>query len=262
MTRLLVSIRSADEALAALAGGADLIDVKEPSRGALGAADPETWRAVCDAVAGRVPVSAALGELLDDRRMGFLARRDAGSIEIERSPANDVGRDGVGTPSYEELSFVKAGLAGAANDPDLRERLQSLQRSLPTSTQLVAVAYADAQRANAPSPWQVLDNALTMQLSVLLIDTFDKAHGDLWSALRDDELRELVRVAHQAGLRVALAGSLTLATLPRALALAPDWIAVRGAACEDGRSGEVSTARVRALREAISAAALERAVEA
>ena len=36
MTRLLVSVRSAAEALAALAGDADLIDVKEPAGGSLG----------------------------------------------------------------------------------------------------------------------------------------------------------------------------------------------------------------------------------
>ena len=36
MTRLLVSVRSAEEAEIALAGGADVIDVKEPRRGALG----------------------------------------------------------------------------------------------------------------------------------------------------------------------------------------------------------------------------------
>ena len=36
MTGLLVSVRSAEEAEIALAGGANLIDIKEPSRGALG----------------------------------------------------------------------------------------------------------------------------------------------------------------------------------------------------------------------------------
>src|SRR6476620_4190786 len=62
---LLVSVRSAVEALAALAGGADVIDVKEPSQGSLGAADDNTISAVVRAVAGRAPVSAALGELVD-----------------------------------------------------------------------------------------------------------------------------------------------------------------------------------------------------
>ena len=70
MTGLLVSVRSAAEARIALEAGADLIDVKEPRRGALGAADPAVWKDVCRAVAGRVPVSVALGELV-----GFDAHR-------------------------------------------------------------------------------------------------------------------------------------------------------------------------------------------
>ena len=66
MTGLLISVRSADEARIALAGGADVIDVKEPSRGALGAATPFVWDEVREVVAGCRPVSVALGELLDD----------------------------------------------------------------------------------------------------------------------------------------------------------------------------------------------------
>ena len=64
-TGLLVSVRSAAEALVAMAGGADLIDVKEPSRGSLGAVDPEVLSEICDAVGGRLPISAALGELAE-----------------------------------------------------------------------------------------------------------------------------------------------------------------------------------------------------
>ena len=42
-TRLLVSVRSADEAEAAIAGGADVIDVKEPSHGPLGMSEPDQY---------------------------------------------------------------------------------------------------------------------------------------------------------------------------------------------------------------------------
>ena len=51
--KLLVSVRSADEARAALAGGADLIDVKEPAHGPLGAARQPPRAALCQAVAMR-----------------------------------------------------------------------------------------------------------------------------------------------------------------------------------------------------------------
>ncbi len=70
---LLVSVRDAAEAAASLAGGADLIDVKEPARGPLGRADAATIAAVVQAVGGRVPVSAALGELRECPLVGAAA---------------------------------------------------------------------------------------------------------------------------------------------------------------------------------------------
>ena len=69
MTQLLVSVRSVAEADTALAGCADVIDIKEPARGALGRADDAVIHAVAEHVAERKPVSAALGELCDEPRM-------------------------------------------------------------------------------------------------------------------------------------------------------------------------------------------------
>ena len=63
LARLLVSVRSPVEARAAVAGGADIIDVKEPSRGSLGRADASVWQAVRAVVPRSTPVSVALGEL-------------------------------------------------------------------------------------------------------------------------------------------------------------------------------------------------------
>ncbi len=63
MTMMLASVRSLDEALIALEGGADLIDLKEPSRGALGALDHAAVRICVQAIGGRRPVSATIGDL-------------------------------------------------------------------------------------------------------------------------------------------------------------------------------------------------------
>ena len=224
MTRLLVSVRDADEALAALAGGADLIDIKEPAHGALGAAHQQTWHEVIHAIAGRAPLSAALGELLD--------------VPTDRE--------------FSGLALVKAGLAGCATHKAWKARLQQFHTSLPATTGLVAVIYADAACAAAPAPLEVLDMAIQMQLGTVLIDTFNKARGDLWTALGEGELTQLVERARHHGIKVALAGSIGLKTIHRALELAPDWIAVRGAACEGGRTGRISTARVSALKAIIS----------
>lgn len=209
MSRLLVSVRNTKEAQAALAGGADLIDIKEPTRGALGAADVAAWRAIQATVANRAPVSAALGELLDEGCLA-LAQQSAG------------------------MQMVKAGLAGCAAHCDWPRRLQQLRCALPPGVRLVAVIYADAASAHTPSPDEILAIAQQLELDTLLIDTFDKARGDLFQHLSLERLSSLVTSAKQANMQVALAGSLSLATIPSALTLAPEWIAVRGAACLGG----------------------------
>lgn len=225
MTSLLVSVRDAEEALAALAGGADLIDIKEPTRGALGAADPQVWREVCRAVGSRVPVSAALGELLDWQ------------------PGQD----------WSGLRLVKTGLAGCIAAESWRSKLRELRNRLPCETELVAVIYADAARAAAPLPDEVLDVAIDLGLNTLLIDTFDKSAGDLWDALDSETLQRLVDRAKEHEMRVALAGSIQLSAVPRALGLCPAWLAVRGAACEGARESRIAEARVRTLKTAILA---------
>jgi len=117
-TQLLVSVRSAAEAVIALEGGAALIDVKEPANGSLGRADTQVIRDVVGAVALRRPVSAALGEWIDD----------AGLI-----PDAD-------------LRYVKWGLAGCRYSADWRSELARLLDS-QRRPQSVLVAYADAECA-------------------------------------------------------------------------------------------------------------------
>ncbi|MFN5908775.1 MAG: (5-formylfuran-3-yl)methyl phosphate synthase, partial [Planctomyces sp.] len=69
--RLLVSVRSPDEAVVAAAGGADIIDVKEPHHGSLGRPSARTAGDIrtrltehCGAQVSP-PLSCALGELLE-----------------------------------------------------------------------------------------------------------------------------------------------------------------------------------------------------
>src|SRR5688500_18722902 len=75
--RLLVSVATEADAVAALAGGADVIDAKDPQAGALGAVASETFRAIHACVAGARPVSAALGDAADEDAIEALARRFA-----------------------------------------------------------------------------------------------------------------------------------------------------------------------------------------
>lgn len=231
---LLVSVRNATEALAAISGGADIIDVKEPNRGPLGAADSQTISAVVRAVNGRATVTAALGELCD-----FIA--DQLPTRASALPA--------------DVSLFKIGLANCAAIPDWKERWQQLIDSLDCESddpaRPVAVVYADWRAAKSPPPESVLRAALDLRCPALLIDTWGKSNGMLFDHWPPAAMHDFLDEARSNGLIVVLAGSLADHSFATALALAPDLIAVRGAACDAGRTGTVTAERVRKLKLAI-----------
>ncbi len=238
-TALLVSVRNASEAIAALAGGAQVIDVKEPDRGPLGAADMVTIASVVDAVAGRVPVTAAMGELTE-------------LIDADYEPL---------PPG---VCLFKIGLAGARTLPNWRRPWQNVVAALrclsypsnavprPAPT---AVIYADWKSAGAPEPHDVLSAAAQAGCPALLIDTWDKSAGSLFDHWPLEEVGRFVPLAQSHGLLVVLAGSLVNETFLSASCLAPDLVGVRTAACDAGRHGCVSAGRVRALRRILKNAA-------
>lgn len=232
MSRLLVSVRSAAEASAALAGGAALIDVKEPANGSLGRADDHVIAEVVQTVAGRAPVSAALGELADD--FG------------EELPA-----------AAADLAFVKWGLAGVGERGDsawwwdLAEEADRLAALFPFC-RAVAVAYADWQRAGAPRPEQVRAFAAWQPAGAVLIDTWGKDGSTLLDWMDVAEVTSLCQQCRDAGVPVALAGSLGPEEIRRLGSAGPDWFAVRGAACAGrDRTGPIEETRVRELVELI-----------
>lgn len=226
MTGLLVSVRSAEEAEVALAGGADLIDVKEPRHGSLGAAEPTVWHEVSRVVAGRVPTSVALGELLADFR------------------ADDL-------PHAAGMSYAKLGLAGAAVWGDWASRWTRAMRQLPPDVQPVTVAYADWRTAGAPSAEELLPIAAEIRSPYLLLDTFDKSSGRLLDHVGIDELAALTAQAAGHNLRLVLAGSLDENAIRRLAPLRPAYFAVRGAACDGARTQAIDLVRVKRLVEVV-----------
>lgn len=227
---LLVSVRNAAEADVALGGGADWIDVKEPKRGALGAADPETIRSVLETVAGRAPVSVAVGEFADLRSERFL------------EPIVQA-----------ETAAWKVGLAQCGADSKWAERWQALIDCEFLQTPPVAVVYADWKSSEAPCPREILAEAILAQCPALLIDTYSKSGGALFDLWPEEDLVRFITEVRAAKLPLVLAGSLCGESIQRAARLGPDLIAVRGAACLGGRSGRICATRVAQISRRIRA---------
>jgi len=233
MTRLVVSVRDAQEALLALGAGADVIDVKQPDRGSLGAADRRDVERVVAAVAGRCPVSVALGELVESDHSTDDPLAGAQGISANKVP--------------EEACWAKFGLSGCGQQADWRRRWTAAVARLSKGVQPVPVVYADYARATAPPTSDVVDLAVESGARLVLVDTFDKRGGSLlthWSLGRIDEL---CREMRRRELRLALAGSLGPCELLQLLPLRPDYLAVRGAVCDGDRGGRLDPRKARQI---------------
>ena len=118
----------------------------------------------------------------------------------------------------------------------------------------IAVAYADWQIARGPMPEDVIAVASEQGCSGVMIDTFSKGRLRLLDWLTGPRLHSLAAQARSLRLTFALAGRLQIGDLRQVLAVGPDTVGIRSAACRDGiRSGEIDAAAVRAFREALLA---------
>ena len=239
--RLLVSVRSAAELGAAVAGGADLIDAKEPTQGSLGPVSPEVLAAIARALAPKIPLSIALG---DPGTATEAAAAVSGALAVAGARTGGI--------------YLKLGLAGARNLPSGRGLLEAAVQSTmqaaarsSASVFVIAVAYADHAVAGAPARHAVSRVAAEVGAHGILLDTWRKDGRDLFHHVDAHALREWIEESGRLGLLVALAGSLGLEGVRAAAALPADVVGVRGAACAGGRSGEVQEQRVRALRRVL-----------
>ena len=223
MTGLLVSVRDVEEATEVLRAGVDVVDVKEPADGSLGAASPQVWQQVVDQLAGSVPVSLALGELRDEELGQRLAGIPAGT------------------------AYVKIGLAGCQHEAGWRNRWREALEKMPAGTSPVAVVYADRERARSPLPAEILEAAGDLGCAAVLVDTFDKQAGTLLDHWPPARLWEHARRVRQRGMRVVLAGSLDEAAIRLLATPAIDLLAVRGAACRGARDGQLDPLLVAGL---------------
>lgn len=232
--RLLVSVVDASEAAEAAAGGAHIIDVKDPASGALGAATPGALREVRDATPPGLPVSAALG----DGPFEPHAAAHAAALAAECGAA-----------------FVKIGLRNTSAGRAL-DTLRAVRAGLPETVRLIAAGFADFRRAGSPDPVDLPRLAHAAGAQGCLIDTAIKDGRGLFHWLDGVALRLFVTACRGRGLLSALAGSLTSADLPLLAPIGPDIVGVRGAACAGDRAhGRVRRERVAALALALPLAA-------
>jgi dihydroneopterin aldolase len=205
MTLFLTSVTNEAEAEIAISGGADLIDFKDPAKGALGALEPENLRAGVAFVAGRRPTSAVTGDL---------------PMDPENLPqvVESIASAGV--------DYVKIGLF----DDPRRAACMGALAPLCEKYKLIGVIFAD----------ELVDLWLIKHLAEAgfhgaMLDTAKKRGGRLLEHRDTAWLSGFTASCRENGLLTGLAGSLEPPDVPRLLPLRPDVLGFRGALCTKGQ---------------------------
>jgi uncharacterized protein (UPF0264 family) len=233
--KLLISPKNEAEALEAIAGGADIIDVKNPKEGPLGANFPWVIKRVKQVAPASIEVSCTLGEMPNL----------PGSMALAAFGAATTG-----------VNYVKAGLYGLKTPEEAICLMQSIAKAAKDgnpSIKVVVSGYADAARAKTVDPLLVPKIAHDAHANIAMLDTAIKDGKSLFSFLTKPKLQRFVDEAHDYGLKAALAGSLQKEDLPVIYALGADVAGVRGAACtlSDRLNGQITKQKVRELVEVV-----------
>ena len=210
---LLISPINREEALESIEGGADIVDVKNPKEGSLGANFPWVIKEIRELTPEDKLISATLGDV----------PYKPGTVSLAAMGAHVSGAD-----------YIKVGLYGTKDHDEAVEVMENVVKTVKDvseDTIIVAAGYADAHRVGA--------------------DTAVKDGHTLFDYLDLDKLKKFVEEAHGYGLLTALAGSVKKDQLKPLHDIGCDVVGIRGAACVGGdrNTGKIHHTAVAELKE-------------
>lgn len=219
MTLLLVSVVNEPEANLALDNGADIIDLKDPSKGALGALQLTTTQQIIATVNGQVPVSATIGDLP--------------LVPAKICTAVDQ-LIGIG------VDYVKIGLFEAE---DYSEILASLRQYAEQGAKLIAVLLAETSY-----PCDLITQIRNAGFVGIMLDTASKDGRSLFDHMKLTQIVDFVSETKGLGLFVGVAGSLNVSHVPIIKQLSANYAGFRGGLCaENNRLASLSIEKLREL---------------
>ena len=223
MTGFLASVSSVDEARQVRFLGVDVIDLKDPNKGALGALDEDSVRSIAALIGNRTTLSATIGDL----------------------PSYAAGLESAVTRMHAcGVDIVKVGVFDTSISPFA---LSACNRLTDRQIRIVLVFFAEFH------PLDIDFRRLKHTgITGVMLDTCEKANGNLRQKMDDETLSEFVINARRAGLVSGLAGSLTDEDIPPLLRFSPDYLGFRGALCKQlRRNMQIDKVKVVGIRKLI-----------
>ena len=224
MIGMLASVNSLTEARLVLQAGVDIIDLKQPEKGALGALALADVKKIVADVNGRCLVSATIGDL----------PMQAGMVYDAVKAMAETGVD------YVKIGFFPGG--------DWQATLDELSTLTALNYQLIAVLFADTQ-----PDFSILSALKTAGFIGVMVDTMDKKSGSLIQLMSGQALTFFAKEAKNLSLLCGLAGSLRLVDISLLMAYKPDYLGFRGALCQaHDRIAQLDRTAVQEIKDLIS----------
>jgi uncharacterized protein (UPF0264 family) len=228
---MLASVRDLDEARIVFDAGVDLIDLKQPADGALGALPPDVIREVVAFVAGRALISATAGNI----------EPDAHAVQTAMARIAATGVD-----------YVKAGLFPVAWQQGGRD-YAAVRACLGGLVPLTGVRRIAVMFADLTPPLELVDAVAEAGFDGVMVDTALKTGHSLPDVAGSDWLAAFVERARVRELLCGLAGSLRMGHIAPLARLAPDYLGFRGALCaEQARAQALDAGAVVGVRQALA----------
>lgn len=226
MTGMLASVNSLEEAARVLDAQVDIIDLKQPEQGALGALETGLVKEIVTDINGRCPVSATVGDLPMQPALVF---------------------DAVKAMAETGVDYIKIGFFPGGDWLATVDKLAALTKQYA----LIAVLFADTQ-----PDLSIIAALKDACFKGVMLDTMDKQKGSLTQVMDQTAIGQFVAQAKACQLLCGLAGSLRLADIAGLMAYRPDYLGFRGALCQQhNRTAQLDAEAIIRIRQAIVDAA-------
>ncbi len=205
MTGMLASVKSITESDIVVKAGVDILDLKEPSQGALGAVDMDVIESIVKKYSNKLTISATIGDKPLDK---------------------DQVKPSIDSLINANVDIIKIGVF---NDGFTQELFETLIEYKKQNIKIVLVFFAD-KLFDYIEVIKLLDSSI---IYGVMLDTANKNSGSLLKNSSLEKLNEFVMTAKKNNLFTGLAGSLKLEDIEYLLPLEPDYLGFRGALCSD-----------------------------
>lgn len=222
MSHMLASVASLAEAEALVPLSIEILDLKNPMRGALGALELQDVRRIVQAFPDQ-RISATVGDL-------------PMNPDLINAAVNAMAETGV---HYVKIGFFDSG--------DWQPVLDALKPLSDRGVPLVGVLFGDQYIS---LEW--LPRFKAAGFHGVMVDTADKGRGSLLQVRELPWLQDFVASAQSLGFLTGLAGSLSVQDIPALVPLGADYLGFRGALCKMGRTGALDVSAAIHVRTALS----------